>query len=370
MEFVTKLRPSSAARIVQCPGSFQLCDKLIVPDTAATLEGTAAHEVAFKLWDGVPYQVDDTAANGVIVNDEMVEAAKLYVETIKDIVGHKPAHVVRLEQHLTGGTLHALNEGTPDAWYWDQTTNIIHVFDFKYGHKYVSEYENWQLINYAELILAHIGTQSGYDTVRFHFHIIQPRCYHRGGAHRDWGPLTQQQLAAYWDTLRDAYAEATSEEPRTRTGDECEYCPARHTCGALRAASYSIIESIDNAIPCTPTPVELGIELSKLRRALERLQAMESGIAAELEAIIRNGNTVPGWHIEPNYGREKWVDENKVIDVADLMGVNVTKRQLITPNQAIKAGLPEELVRKFTIKPAGAGKLSSETSDLQKIFNN
>src|SRR5205085_9695018 len=100
------------------------------------------------------------------------------------------ARVLHVEGLIEISILHDLNWGTPDAWVYSPRSLTLDVFDFKFGHGFVSEFENWQLIGYAAGFLESLGIDGHADqALRVNLHVVQPRAYHRAGPVRTWSVL-------------------------------------------------------------------------------------------------------------------------------------------------------------------------------------
>lgn len=71
-------------------------------------------------------------------------------------------------------------------------------------------------------------------------------------------------------------------------------------------------------------------------------------------------------------GRERWIKpEPEVIAMGELMGVKLGVTKLVTPKQAIKAGMPEAVIKSFTETPRGELKLvPDDGTKARKIFGN
>lgn len=363
---MARIRPSNAALIVQCNGALHMSE--LYPETEETVEskeGTAGHWVASELYESRKPALDSLTPNGCVVTREMVDGAELYVNTINAIV--PPGRAV-LEHFYSAPSIHPDNGGTPDGWYWDTVNNVIHVFDYKFGHGFVDVFENWQLINYAAAIRDLIKPQVGYDQVTFVFYIVQPRCFQVKESVRTW-TVPYVEILSYWYVLYEAFAAATSETPTLKTGDGCKHCPARHACPTLQTAAYDITTWVGEFMTSHQNGEQLGRELTLFETSLTLLQARVDGLRQQAEILFRNGVNVVGWQLESSAGRERWtVSDNVVIELGKLGGLDLTKPALITPRQAVKMGLPDDIVSRYTTRETGV-KLT-KFKNLTGVFKN
>ena len=260
--------------------------------------------------------------------------------------------------------------GTADVWAIHLASRHLHVGDYKFGHLYVDVVENWQLINYAAGVFNAVEL-TGIEEQAFSVHltIIQPRSYHSDGPIRTWS-LSAVDLRGYFNQLKMAAEKATVPDAKCTTGSECQDCTARHACPALQAQGYWAIEKSTDAIPFDLPAGALGRELKLVQDAIERLKSRASGMEYEVLARIKQGAAIPGWMAQQGQGREKWaMPLPEVIALGQMMGVDISKPGAVTPKQAIKAGLPAELVKQYSETPFGEIKLVPDTvSASRRIF--
>ncbi len=339
----------------------------LVPSPASA-EGTAAHWAAGELWHRRPVDVGHAAPNGVRVDDEMLDAAELYCRTVH---GAEPSDVsdTRWETQIHGNRVHPThNWGTPDAWRYNY---VLRVWDFKYGHRYVPAFENWQLVNYAALLLDFLSIDGIRDqTLDVELTIVQPRNHHRDGPVRTW-KLRAAELRPYVNELRNAADRALQTERTATPGNHCDECPGRHVCPALaNAGGWAIDHAVAAAVPLELPPQAVGRELTALRRAHRLLEARMTGLEEHALALLRQGKRLPGWMVEHGAGRERWNRPiGEIVMLGELTGVSLSKPGVMTPNQARTAGVPESVVKAYSERPAGAAKLVPEdASALRQAF--
>ncbi len=366
------LAPSSAERLVMCPGSRKLAALFPQEATIESREGTAAHWALAELLNFRDVAVGQVAANGVTLNAEMIECAELVAEYIIDRDGNPPQRGV--EQLVKNPILNVENYGTPD--YAAFVPLELHVDDYKHGHKYVEVVGNLQLLNYAILIVAEMTNRKILIDrhLKITMTIHQPRCYHRGSPHRSWSIMASE-LEPYRVLMRKQYAIAmTDNAPVYATDPEiCEHCPGRHACEAATAAGYSAYEHAFSSIPLVMSRAAQGLELKILRRAAGQLKARITGLEEQVKMGLREPGGVPGWDVEFGPGRIVW-DESKasqdtIISTAAAVGVHIAKPGIMTPTQAKKAGLQIELVEAFTKQQSGAAELVENDATLaSRVF--
>lgn len=311
-------------------------------ESEASREGTAAHWVL----DKNNVKVGSIAPNGVEITDEMLEGASVMRRTIGHLVldSHHEMSLFRSPIHPTA------NWGTPDYWSWDG--QVLRILDYKYGYGFVDPVNNWQLINYAALVIEELGAAPP----RIELTVVQPRSYHRCGPVRTWWPSN---ISEPIQELRDAATAAMSARPTATPGRYCKHCPGRHVCTTLQSSALDAADMSQSSMPMNLPPGALARELRTLDAAQILLEARRDSLEAQAVAIIRRGEHVPGYGLESRPGREQWtVPPESVIAVGASCGVDLAKPTVITPAQARKAGMPAEVVAGLSERGPGSLKLT------------
>lgn len=356
----SKLPPSSAARRMACPGSRRM--EAIYPreSSDASNEGTLAHEEAARLLKL------EFPGNGVIavINKPEDEFIRRYTDFVGDCfikamfdVNDKLIGKLNIEERVDISSIHPDCWGTPDAWF--RTERNLHIFDFKYGFKAVEVYQNYQLLEYAAGIVT--------DEKFIHFHIVQPRAVHKDGAIRTWR-IGRGTFDEYVTKLKISEALSSTEDALLTPGSGCEYCSARHACPVLRKEVLKPMKELPEEL----TDEELGIELKHLHETQELLKARLTGLEEEALTKLKLGKRIPFYQLGRSQPREKWIKPiEEVLILGDMFEVNLKKpAEAITPKQAIKAGVPADVVREYSETPLGELKLEQiKESETKRIFN-
>lgn len=369
----SRLPPSSAVRRVACPGSRALEEKYPEDqESPYAREGHAAHWVAANMLKDVP-----PLESNEPITDEMVEGAEMYVDYIgkvlKDLSKKEDIRFVHsslyVEERIDIKRIHPDCWGTPDAWFCLGTE--LHIFDYKYGHGYVEVFENWQLIEYAAGILDKLEINGIQDRrLNVTLHIIQPRSFHRLGPIRSWR-MKASDLRPYFNILEKAELEASQDYAVCKPNPECNYCLGRHACEALQRSTLTTIDVVEMNTPFDLKPASLGNELRYLRRSAALLDARITGLEQQATATIKRGERVPFFKLESNPGGKRWkVPAEEVIALGSLLGYELSKpAQVVTPIQAAKKGMSDDLIASYVeIKPGALKLIEDDGSDARKIF--
>lgn len=335
----------------------------------AAREGTAAHWYISETIQGRAVAEGDFAPNGEPITAEMIECAGDMLADMSDVSWRMPWAA---ERRVTMPGIHpTLNWGTADFIAFDPSARVVYAWDFKFGHGYVDAFENYQLVDYA------LGALDFYDLSMaegrgwtFDLRIYQPRSFHADGPVKTWRPDTAAMLH-HSRMLAEAARAATDPNAPMQTGDHCRYCPARHACPALQEAGGAAMDMAAHGAPNELTDENAALALRHVQTAIARLEALSTGLEAQVEAAVRAGKSV-GWELEQGYGREKWTaPAEEVASVADLLGVEIRKPvELLTPAQARKKGFDDAVISAYAEKPLGKVKLKPlDGKSVRKAFS-
>lgn len=362
-----RVMPSALHLTVPCPGSLQLQERVPpTPTTYEQAEGIGLHLVSMKRamgakeeWPlGRKFEID---RHQLEVDDDMIDASILY-ENETTIGG-------RFEEPVNIPDVHPTEcFGTPDFWYLS-THGILRVVDLKGGHRYVDVFENYQLFAYAAGIIRFLNLPA--DTVVV-LVIVQPYNYTHGAV-RTWKTTAGQVMQFVHEVILPRVELALSPNPPTFTGRHCLDCRARTQCATLQRADASIVDFSGTAEAVDLSPAAVGQELRILKEATKRLEARYTGLYEQASNLSRSGVSIAFWHMESGRGKFDWKSDtttDKVADMGDLLGIPLRKpAKLITPTQAIKAGLDESVVTLYADRPPGALRLvQDDMTAFRKIF--
>lgn len=379
------LAPSAAERWVNCSGSVPLEAQCADDEKSQDeLNGDAAHHIGAEYLRGwkrntIPLKAapSDVTPNGVIVTEEMCDAVDIYVDEIRDRCGHSVLEVLHIEEYQPIPHVHTDNGGTPDVWWAAINPGLgayLHVWDFKYGHRFVDAFENWQLIDYAIGIVGR-AEFAGIppDKIEIELGVVQPRNYQAPGPVRTWKLTAFDLLDKYFTRLQQAAINARSNAAQCSPGfPQCLDCRARSKCRALQQVCDAALDYAASAVIQELPPEALGTELYIAETLGKLLDARVAGMQEQAAAIIKKGGFVPGFEVTRDVAREKWtMDPETIIAMGQAMGsVDLRKPvAVITPNQARQAGLDAKIVAGMSERPAGPLKLKrTDTSIARKVF--
>lgn len=367
------LPPSSASSWSKCGMWATMNARFPQEESAETIEGTAAHWVAWEILAGRPVKVGDLTPNNQTVTEEMIEGGELVTDTVRARCPVTlPPFGLQIEQKLP---IHSISHdcfGTPDLWCLSNSVHI-EIFDYKFGHRFVDEFWNPQGLCYASgivdllLTMKLIAPDLSYFDVSFT--VIQPRCFYKEEPVRTH-TYTLNAAREYWNKLTLAAEVSHFPEPTATTNEYCGDCSGRHVCSALQLAAYADAEYSNKRTPLFLSPVAAALELRLLQRALKRIQARVDGLEEQTIANIKRGEKVHYFRAEPGYGRQMWsIPEPQVISIGKLFGVDLSKPGVLTPKQAEKAGVDPGLIKANSLTPTTGFRLIAENpNDAPRTF--
>ena len=382
-----KLPPSAAGVWVNCPASPEMIAKFPRPPSDVRSEkksqGLAFHELSeIMLASGtveIPELVDTMSSFGIVYDQEMYEAAQLYVNDVFETCAplrddkHDFADEYHIEQAVDLSHIAEEMRGFIDCSAFNVGTRTITVWEAKYGHKIVDVFENWQSILYVDAIAHRMGIDGHQDQdTNVCIKLVQPRAYHRDGPIREWC-CKLSDLRAYINIVSAAAVEARSGKATCKTGPHCGSCDASHSCEALQTSTYSLIDHLSDTSGVPVTGADLSIEYSKLLKLEKLFKARMSGLEAQLLAEVQNGVEGHTFTGEMGYGRLSWTaDRSEVLALAEMYDVTATKESespLITPTQLIKKGIDAAVISEYSAKPKTGIKLVEQTvASMRRIF--
>jgi hypothetical protein len=390
------IAPSGLELIIACQASLGLSQGLPPePDTPETLEGNAADWVAKQYARGneVAYGTPIPLPGDFTVDYDMIHGAKLWANTVG--YGAVNDSVVVAERiHPTACW------GSPDGWTWNPIEGLLKLPDYKYGFGLVELFWiednghlvfNWQLLGYFAGIMDTLDLDDAHVTVEFG--IVQPRAFHPDGPVR-----TRRVPATYLRTqVNEAFNKAgrafravepmpVGPPPEAETGPHCIHCPARGICQTYQAASSRVVEYTGKMGRIAMQPGDVGVELAILQHAAQFLKGRINALETQAEAYLRAGQRVPMFCMESSDGGYKWLEGVTVQELEDMAATckltvrNVItdphsrKSPVVTPTQAVRAGISEAVVQQYAARLPGTMKLTREsTTAVRKafgVFNN
>lgn len=367
------IAPSGLARLIQCAGSLVM--QAAYPEIGEAIdaaEGEASHWALAELLAGRTPVPGQQAPNKIFLTKEMIDGAEVCAD---DVIATAEQYGVPMDQVIVevAVSVQRIHRehcwGTPDVRMWVPRMKLLIVWDYKFGRRFVPVFENPQLIAYTVGCIDQAGLHD--QEVSVINRIVQPRSYHPSGTIREWR-YNAAEVRGLVNIANMAAVNALGPDPVTRVGTECRDCTARNACPTLLRAAEDACEVSGKAQPMALPPEALGVELRYVNRALSILKARQSGLEEQALALLRRGERVPHFKVGHGGGRKVWKKPDaEVIAMGRLLNLDLAKApDAITPNQAVKAGLPAALLDTFAEQLSGAAALvADDGADLRQVFS-
>lgn len=355
-----KLRASSAPRWGHCYASHQM--EAHFPeedDTEEAREGTAGHFYGTEAIEGRVWPEGHITPNGYPITAEMIRGGNLWVDDVRRELAARAGNrmITGVERKVyMRRTVHPDNEGSPDTFLLDFTTNETILWDYKFGHYFVDPFANLQVVDYVAGVWESAGLAYA-DTVnmRVSIRIVQPRNYDVAGSVRRW----DTDGVAIWELiarLRQAAALATGPNPPFVPGvPQCRDCRARHACEANKRLVGEKMHIAAQATPVELPPDVLGRELHYLIEAEALIRARRVGLEEDALARISKGQRVPGWTKGRSDTKRAWrVSAAQVIATGEMLGVDLRVNKPVTVAEAERLGVDAAVITAYSHKPLGS----------------
>jgi hypothetical protein len=343
---------SSAARIVNCPGSTAMLAKLppvVDRDSFYSLEGTALHDligqvITRKVTMAKLPKVIETHGGPIEITQTLVHDALLpalgYWNEFKKKVNHWQLETEVAFPGLPGAF------GTADVLGRSDKTNTTYVTDWKFGagegvkavypdpDNPFFEIINEQLMFYGAAA-RHTYPQLFPPGCKVVLTIVQPRA--RGQDPITSAEVTLADLDAFAEELRAA---VTLKDPPTKKGRWCRFAACQTICPHHTGPLLDLTTTVITKQPETdPAYIE------KLLTVLD-VAPMVEGIIREARSqahlILGNGGEVPGWKLVAKRGNRQWtVDETTLAKT-----LKIAKKKLYDTTLKSPAGVEKIIGKK------------------------
>lgn len=351
---------SSAGRVLQCPGSVQLCAQYPNVESDFAAEGTALHMAMDMIMSGIAKTDTDVIGltfNGYVIDQEMFnEAVRPVLDHWDDLDRSLGGIEFFSEQRVTFPGIDSAF-GTTDLVGTAKDRTV--VYDFKFGRGVAVDAEDNPQLKYYALAAMHTPATAKFfaDDKPVEVFIAQPRV-NDGERFTRWMTTTRQ-LEAFGVELRIAVETAMLPDAPLKMGKYCKFCSAKSGCplyrnlaaDATKLGHDGMREHLEEWLPQADLLIELGNFIKDLAH-----DQMEKGMP------------VRGWKLVAKRAIRKWVDEAKTLKYFGKIGLPATDRhvkKIISPAQAEDAlkrnGLPAELPTALVDKTSSGTTLAPES---------
>ena len=317
---------STAKRVINCPGSVALVDKMPPkPSSSYADEGTLLHDTIADILDGKGVAEDylGRTHEGIVLTEDLIDR-KL-----------RPALAALDEIDPDGDMQYVVESRVGFANYTPEvfgSTDLLGrigdraiVLDWKFGDGVpVDAEENHQLMFYAAAAMRTPATSWVFhDADEIELIIVQPPSVKR------W-VTTRERIAAFESDLFRAINAALKPNAPLAAGDHCKWCAAKPVCPVMTGAVDRLVREKIEMLPVEQIASYLN-QLPVIEGFLKDLQQLAHG-------ILEEGKTIPGWKLVNKRATRQWVDEDKAVAFMQEHGVEPwDEPKALSPAKAEKA---------------------------------
>ena len=323
---------STAKRVINCPGSVALVQKMPAkPSSEHADRGTMLHDVISEIlgkdlpWD----QFIGTVYEGQVLTQELFdEKIVTALELLDQVDPHKNMEY-EVETRVGFGDLLPGVFGSTDLV--GRIGSRAVVLDWKFGDGVVVDAEdNDQLMFYAAACMRTPSAQWAFaGATEIELIIMQPPMIKR------W-VTTKERIKQFEQTLVQAVKESQYPDAVLHSGDHCRWCAAKPVCPQMTGA-------VDRALQ-----VQLKeIDVDTLGRYLKNADLLEDwikdlrGLALQL---LEKDMPVPGYKLVAKRGTRQWANETKALEALHDLGV--PRAELLKPEELLSPAQAEKVLKK------------------------
>ena len=330
---------STAKRVIACPGSVALVDKMPPqPSSSYADEGTLLHDTIADVLDKhlPPDKFLGRTHESITLTEELIDAKLRPALRALDEIDPKGEMEYAVESRVGFGDFLPDVFGSTDLL--GRLGDRAVVLDWKFGDGVtVDAEENYQLLFYAAAAIRTPETAWAFEGAKeVELIIVQPPFVKR------W-VTTLDRVDAFEKELAAAVKIAMRPDAPLASGDHCKWCAAKPVCPVMTGAVDRALKVKLEALP-----------VDQIAHYLEQAPLIE-GFIKDLQqlahGLLEEGQKVPGWKLVNKRATRQWVDEDKASDFLEANGVYpLQEPKVISPAVAEKAlkkakiALPADLV--------------------------
>jgi hypothetical protein len=330
---------STAKRVINCPGSVALVDKMPPqPSSSYADEGTLLHDTIADILDkdALPEAYLGRKHNDAVLTQDLIDN-KLHV-ALDGLLQVDP----NLEMEYAVESRVGFGDFLPDVF---GSTDLLGrigdravVLDWKFGDGVAVEAtENAQLLFYAAAAKRTAETAWAFEgAAEVELIIVQPPYVKR------W-VTTLDRVDAFEKELAAAVKVAMQPNAPLASGDHCKWCAAKPVCPIMTGAVDRALKAKLEALP-----------VDQIAHYLEQVPLIE-GFIKDLQqlahGLLEEGQKVPGWKLVNKRATRQWTNEDNAVAFLTSVGVEAWgDPKPLSPAQAEKAlkkakiELPADLV--------------------------
>ncbi len=315
---------SSAKRVMACPGSVALVQKMPPkPSNSHADQGTLLHNAISAILEDQSVDVIGTQYKDQVLTQDLYDEKIMVGLSLLDEVDPEKTMEYEVETRVGFGDLLPGVFGSTDLMGRIGSKAII--LDWKFGTGVaVSAEENEQLMFYAAASMRTPEAQWVFDgATEIELIIIQPPEIKR------W-TTTRARIEQFERDLVKAVTAAGLADAPLKNGDHCRWCAAKPVCPIMTGA-------VDRAVAIKMDKIDVDKIGAYLHNA-DLLETWIKDLRALAEEMMKKGKPVTGWKMVPKRATRSWVKEEdaKAALLQHLKESEVIETKLVSPAAAEK----------------------------------
>jgi hypothetical protein len=332
---------STAKRVINCPGSVALVQKMPPrPFSKYADEGTLLHNVMAELimGDEAPEHYLGARYEDQVLTQELIDTKIKPALEALDAIDPERIMEIEAETSVNFGDLLDGVFGSTDLIGRLGTRAV--VLDWKFGDGVMVEVEeNPQLMFYAAAAMRTPEAQWAFEGVtEIECVIVQPPHVRR------W-VTTPKRIWEFEVQLYGAVKESQKPNAKLAVGDHCKWCAAKPICPKMTGAADRALKTQIEALPAP--------QISDYLKTADMLEEWIKDLRALALQMLESGAKLPEYKLVAKRAIRSWSDEEKAKIALFAYGLTeseVMETSVVSPAKAEKAlkkrkiGLPEDLV--------------------------
>lgn len=317
---------STAKRVIACPGSVALCDKMPPrPSNKYADEGTLLHNVIAEILDNchTPEHYLGTVYEGQVLTQELIDNKIKPALDALDAIDPDKQMEYAVETRVGFGDFLPNVFGSTD--FLGRIGDTAYVLDWKFGDGVAVEVEeNPQLMFYAAAAMRTKEVSWVFDgATSIEMIIVQPPAVKR------W-TTTPSRIRLFEQSLALAVRQSQAPDAKLYAGEHCRWCAAKPICPQMTGAVDRVLHTKLDALPVE----QIGVYLQNA----DVIEQWITDLRALAFQILEAGKPVPGYKLVAKRATRQWVNEEdaKVALLKDLQESDVIETSLISPAKAEK----------------------------------
>jgi hypothetical protein len=328
---------STAKRVINCPGSVALVQKMPPQvESKYAAEGTMLHACMEDLLaDG---EMGDVIAKNKLT-DEQADKLQYCLDAL-DQIDPDQEMVFNQEVEVSFDGVKGLDGVFGNVDLIGRLGDRAIILDWKFGDGVMVEAEeNPQGLFYAAAALQTDATKWAFQgATEVEIVIVQPFNVRR------W-VTTFQRLNEFIAELQQAVKQAKKPDAPLAIGDWCRWCTGKPICPQMTGAIDRTVHMKLEALP--PEQLAAALDLA------DKLESFISDARKLAQERLEKNMPVPGYKLVSKRATRQWADEHKAVNALIMCGLpsdQIYKAELISPAQAEKVlkksklALPDDLV--------------------------